>query len=114
MNQEPKWVEKFREHFVREDGLLEIGKYDEEMILSYIDAHFIPKEEVEKQLWERPCSGCEHHDTFWKTVVQSPQWKEWYEHASKNTLYDVDESQELGIISAKHFQDFMHFNLNKE
>lgn len=60
--------------------------------------------------WE-PCDGCKDgHPSIWKTLVESPQWKAWYDHASKNMLYDVDESQELGVMSPKHFQDFMRFS----
>jgi len=59
--------------------------------------------------WEQKCSGCGKHDSMWKSLVSSPEWKKWYEHASRKMLYDVDECQELGIMSAEHFKDFMKF-----
>jgi hypothetical protein len=71
---------------------------------------------VEK--WEQPCGGCGHHDTINKTLLASPQWKRWYEHQTGSVddgkRYDVDESQELGIMSAAHFQDFIDFLLKEE
>ena len=60
--------------------------------------------------WEQKCKGCGTHDSIWKTLVTSKSWKKWYKHASENMLYDVDECQELGIISAKHFNDFIKFS----
>lgn len=60
--------------------------------------------------WEQKCKGCGHHDSMWKSLVSSPEWKAWYKHASENMLYDVDECAELGIMSAKHFKDFMEFS----
>ena len=54
-----------------------------------------------------PCAGCEGgHDTFWKTVVESPQWKAW---TTSGPEWDVDECQECGHISQAHFQAFMAF-----
>lgn len=68
---------------------------------------------LRKETWEQSCAGCGHHDSMWKSLVQSPQWKDWYEHASKNMLYDVDEAQEFGCMSSKHFQDFIDYILVK-
>ena len=60
--------------------------------------------------WEQKCKGCGHHDSMWKSVVTSEYWKRWYEYQTgENQQYDVDECQELGIMSAEHFQDFMKF-----
>lgn len=60
-------------------------------------------------VWQQACSGCGFHDSIWKTMVDSPQWQAWYKHASKKMLYDVDECQELGMMSKGHFQDFIKF-----
>lgn len=52
-----------------------------------------------------PCAGCEGgHDTFWKTVIESPQWERW---RSVNSNFDVDECEGCGHISQDHFQAFI-------
>ncbi len=57
-----------------------------------------------------PCKGCpEGHSSFWKSTIESPQWEAWSKHANKKMLYDIAECEELGIISPKHFQDFLRF-----
>ena len=48
------------------------------------------------------------HNSFWKTVVESEQWKAW-EKSENGRNYDVDECRECGWISQKHFQDFLQF-----
>ena len=45
-----------------------------------------------------------------KSVVTSEYGKRRYEdQTGEKQQYDVDECQELGIMSAEHFQDFMKF-----
>lgn len=48
------------------------------------------------------------HNSFCKTVVESPEWKAWgkvaYEHG-----YDYHECHECGWISVAHFKAFMEF-----
>lgn len=54
-----------------------------------------------------PCAGCEGgHDTFWKTVVESPQWKAWRESFPQ---WDVMECEACGHISQGHFQAFLGY-----
>ncbi len=54
-----------------------------------------------------PCAGClGGHDTFWGTVVSSPQWKAWEESRPD---WDIDECRECGHISQGHFQAFLQF-----
>jgi hypothetical protein len=54
-----------------------------------------------------PCSGCRGgHDTFWQSVVSSPQWKAWETTARG---WDVYECAECGHISQAHFQAFLTF-----
>lgn len=113
--------DRLREEFHKEFGLDDIPiekipmTWSNSVINWWLSKLSLAKQEVfeEKGLhryWE-PCAGCKDgHPSIWKTLVESPQWKAWYEHASKNMLYDVDESQELGAMSTKHFQDFMGFN----
>lgn len=49
------------------------------------------------------------HPSWWQSIIKTPQWDAWYEHASKNMLYDVDESFECGAMSEKHAKDFLNF-----
>jgi DNA-directed RNA polymerase subunit M/transcription elongation factor TFIIS len=57
--------------------------------------------------YNSPCSGCpEGHSSFWKTVIESPQWKAW---VASRPNYDIPECEALGIISKEHFQDFLRF-----
>lgn len=82
--------------------------------------------------WQWECSkprkdcGCPY-DSFWKTVVESPQWKAWdkevarrmAEHTAKRSkkyygCYDVDECAYCGWISKEHFQSFMQFFASQE
>jgi hypothetical protein len=56
-----------------------------------------------------PCAGCPGgHDTFWLTVIQSPQWEAWFKH---NNTFDVPECEACGHISQEHFQAFMKFSV---
>ncbi len=59
--------------------------------------------------YNSPCGGCpEGHASFWKTVIESPQWKAWVE---SRPSYDISECEALGIMGKEHFQDFMKFVL---
>jgi len=61
----------------------------------------------------QPCGGCKDgHPSFWKTVIESPQWKKWHEYAGPKMLYDFPEVEELGIIGERHFQDFIKFTVD--
>ena len=65
-----------------------------------------------------PCVGCKDgHNSFWKTIVESPQWKKWEKENSRRMhlnpigkCFDADECRECGWISAGHFQEFMKFS----
>jgi len=46
--------------------------------------------------------------TFFRTMVDSPQWQEWAEHAEAHGFSTV-ESMELGLLSREHFQAFLSF-----
>lgn len=56
------------------------------------------------------CGG--HHQTIAGALLGSKEWGAWYEYASKNMLYDVDETQELGDMGDKHFNAFIEFVKN--
>lgn len=66
------------------------------------------REKCEKLRWESPCSGCGTHPSFWKSVVESPQWGKWGEIAYEKG-WDYDECRECGWMSQKHFQEFLKF-----
>lgn len=54
-----------------------------------------------------PCPGCQKgHDTFWKSVIESPQWVEWEKATAE---WDTAECAGCGHISAEHFQAFLKF-----
>jgi hypothetical protein len=58
------------------------------------------------------CGGT--HQTIAGALLGSRQWKEWYKHASKNILFDVDETQEIDAMSDEHFQKFIQFVVKNE
>lgn len=63
-----------------------------------------------KYYYNSPCNGCpEGHPSFWKTVIESKEWKLWEEEQSKNPTRDMAECEELGIMSAGHWKEFMKF-----
>lgn len=71
-----------------------------------------------------PCSDAEHN-TFWKSVVESPQWKAWEKESKRRfaatkyedgkpvepyeLFFDVDECREVGWISDEHIAEFFKF-----
>ena len=78
----------------------------------------------DKECWQYQCSDG-FHPSFWKTVVESPQWKEWYKEQHKRfkiftttgkelPVFDIDESQECGWLGALHFQEFIKFVIGKK
>jgi hypothetical protein len=48
---------------------------------------------AEKDAWCAECAGCpEGHPTFWKTVVESTQWKAWEEEQEKRLAARDDKN----------------------
>jgi hypothetical protein len=97
----------------------------------FIDVINWHKQEIEKEQNERywsPCEGCKDgHPSFWKTVVESPQWKLWQGEQSRRlhllcqeklpknvATYDMPEVEECGWISPGHFQEFLKFIIRQE
>lgn len=87
----------------------------------------MPKNSDAVPYW-KPCGGCPNgHSSFWKTVIESPQWERWSkendsrfskfarkEKIIKNKpFFDVLECESCGIVSAKHFQEFMKFTTER-
>ncbi len=56
---------------------------------------------------EKKC-GCPY-DSFWKTVIESPQWIAWSSHFDGYHNWDVSECEACGWISKNHFQAFLKF-----
>jgi hypothetical protein len=48
--------------------------------------------------------------SFYRTIVDSYQWKEWVNYNEQIPKFDVHESMECGWLSEKHFQAFMSFS----
>jgi hypothetical protein len=61
-------------------------------------------------------------ESFWQTVIRSPQWQAWKEEVRRRLdkhvemksevfsgVWDVEESQECNLISKEHFADFIKF-----
>lgn len=67
--------------------------------------------EAKESLYEIPCSDG-NHSSFWKSVVESKQWRAWREPACKRG-WDWDECSECGWISAEHFQAFLKFTIKE-
>jgi len=49
------------------------------------------------------------HNSIYHALINSPEWKAWYKYASKNNLFDVDETQECDMMSREHFKAFIEF-----
>lgn len=61
-------------------------------------------------------SGSESYNSFWKTIVESPEWRAWEKEVSRRLhtdtptdVYDVDECRECGWFSPSHFKAFLNF-----
>lgn len=48
-------------------------------------------------------------ETYYRTIVDSPQWKLWVKKNEEDSQWDVYESMELGLMSPRHFQAFIEF-----
>ena len=73
------------------------------------DEHIDPKDSSTTRI-SRPCSGCGKHQTIAGALLKSGQWKKWYDNASKNMIFDVDETEMIDAMSDEHFQEFMKFS----
>lgn len=90
------------------------------MTPKFIEKHY---DEFLHYYYNSPCCGCgDGHPSFWKTVIESPQWKKWSKEINRRmkigkivnnkfnkSVYDMSEVEELGIISPGHFQEFLKF-----
>lgn len=71
--------------------------------------HIIPEDESSTMLKRATtcCGG--YHQTIAGALLGSKEWKKWYSYASKNMLYDVDETLTIDAMSDNHFRDFIKF-----
>lgn len=61
--------------------------------------------------------GTKEYPSFWKTIVESKEWKLWYKEqmrrfaddARTEGVFDIDESQECGWMSPGHWEEFVKF-----
>ena len=90
-------------------------KTTDRLLKSFIRQHLTRLvEQMDKERYWYFCVGCpEGHSSFWKTVIESPQWKVWQTQQIKNPTYDMSEVEECGWISPKHFQEFMKFTIER-
>jgi hypothetical protein len=49
------------------------------------------------------------YTTFYRTILDSPQWQAWVAYNERDPLFDVHESMETGWMSQTHFQAFLAF-----
>jgi len=49
------------------------------------------------------------HTTFYRTVLDSPQWQSWVRHNELEPHFDVHEAMETGWLSQGHFQAFLAY-----
>lgn len=76
------------------------------------DKHIIPDDDSTTCIARATecCGG--YHQTIAGALLKSEYWKKWYDYASKNMLYDVDETLTIDAMSDKHFEDFIKFIKN--
>lgn len=80
--------------------------------LKNVEEHIIPEDDS-TTIISRPCSGCGKHQTIAVALLNSKYWKDWYNYASENMLYDVDETFTIDAMSDNHFDDFIKFIISQ-
>ena len=75
------------------------------------DKHICPDDRSTTRI-SRHCAG-EDIQTIAGTLLKSKEWKEWYKYASKNMLFDVDETETVDMMSDGHFNSFIKFTKSK-
>ena len=70
-------------------------------------------DEFLRAYYHQDCPGCpEGHNSFWQTIVESGEWKEWKRYNFKvfsPWIWDFAECEELGILSPQHWKKFVKF-----
>ena len=65
--------------------------------------------------YHQDCPGCpEGHNSFWQTVIESKEWKEWRIYQDKRGWeWDFSENEGLGLISSAHWTAFIKFTRDR-
>lgn len=73
------------------------------------DTHINPKDPSTTRLARGTncCGGS--HQTIAGAILKSKEWEAWHHHATKNLLFDVDETQEVDAMSDAHWSAFVNF-----
>mgnify|MGYP001574338662 CR=1 FL=1 len=75
------------------------------------DIYIIPDDPSSTRL-KRATSCCDgYHQTIAGALLASEEWKAWREHASREMLFDVDETLTVDAMSDEHFEAFIKFSL---
>ena len=93
-----------------------LREYSEQLEKKYLLDLDNKREEILQDYFFHKCSSCPEggHSSFWRTVIMSDEWQKWKKFAwEDHMLYDFSECEELGIISSKHFQDFISFTIKE-
>lgn len=117
-----EWTKEELQKVVNTKKISDQLGFDEQVRLHKIITEL---KENQRPLYEIPCSDG-NHNSFWKTVVESSEWKLWekevhhrfHEHTIANSkvytgCFDVDECRECGFISPEHFISFMEWIKNQ-
>jgi hypothetical protein len=77
------------------------------------DIHICPDDDSTTVIAKKTecCGG--QHQTIAGALLKSKYWKDWYAHASKNMLRDVDETETIDAMSDGHFEEFVQFAKKK-
>ncbi|MCK6462865.1 MAG: hypothetical protein L6Q29_03565 [Candidatus Pacebacteria bacterium] len=68
-----------------------------------------------RQYYWQPCGGCEDgHSSFWRSVIESEEWRKWKESQMTKPKWDFAECEGLGIMSKKHWKEFVKFIKNDQ
>lgn len=49
------------------------------------------------------------HPSFYRTIVDSPEWEAWVKLNEAYPMFDVHECMECGWLSPQHFAAFLSF-----
>ena len=77
------------------------------------DIHIVSSDKS-TTLLKRATTCCDgYHQTIAGALLGSNEWKDWYKYASKNMLFDVDETETVDAMSDNHFKSFIQFVKSK-
>lgn len=94
-------------------------------ILNVSEWEMIGKERGYWSYFEEKVLSDYYQSSMWRTMIMSNEWKDWYKEIKERIkrgkfdkkgmftekVFDVDECQELGIMSPEHWKEFLKFIL---